>query len=252
MKLKINNSLIALACGDSYGSHYESEGLMGAKFDIKSLPDKPIYQNITDDTKMAMILFKHYNKYKKLDIMMLQNSYSIWAKEDGDADGIGIHTKDVLVYHKQDKNSQGNGALMRNIPFGLELIDDGYSFEEAVDMMNIDSSITHKNSTIFHSNKLALDLAVNGIEVLKKDTYKKLLQKIHYGHTAWICHSLYIVIETFKQGFGFLDGFKHITSKGGDTDTNCAIYGAILGYRVDITKEINIDSFIDINYLKQI
>jgi hypothetical protein len=35
-------------------------------------------------------------------------------EEDG---GIGMHTKDVLIYNKKDKNSQGNGALMKNIPF---------------------------------------------------------------------------------------------------------------------------------------
>ena len=49
-----SNSLLALVCGDSYGSHYEFEGLCGCKFSIYSLPDKPKYQNITDDTKMAL------------------------------------------------------------------------------------------------------------------------------------------------------------------------------------------------------
>ena len=33
-------------------------------------------------------------------------------------------------------------------------------------------------------------------------------------------------------------------SNGGDTDTNCAIYGAIKGYNDDINKEINIADFL--------
>ena len=38
----MNKYLLALACGDSYGSAYEYEGLSGIKFDIKKLPKKPI------------------------------------------------------------------------------------------------------------------------------------------------------------------------------------------------------------------
>jgi ADP-ribosylglycohydrolase len=57
-----NNSLLALACGDSYGSHYEMEGLIGARFEVDKLPSKPLYPNITDDTKMATILLNHYLK----------------------------------------------------------------------------------------------------------------------------------------------------------------------------------------------
>ncbi|MBT5934607.1 MAG: hypothetical protein HOG88_04590 [Sulfurimonas sp.] len=48
---------------------------------------------------------------------------------------------------------------MRVIPFGVELVKDGYSFEAAVSLMNQDSAITHKNETIFMANRLALDIA---------------------------------------------------------------------------------------------
>ena len=239
-----NNSLLALASGDSYGSFYEMKGLYGERFDITSLPDKPNYPNITDDTKMATILLKHYQKYKTLNVDILTKEYKMWARDDGDNDGIGLHTKDILLNNKLDKNSQGNGALMRNIPFGVELIKDGYSFDKAVAMMNTDSSITHKNTTIFMCNRLALDLAINSLSVLEKLEYKPLLLKLHYGYTAWVIHSLYIVIETLKKKANFLNGFKYIVSQGGDTDTNCAIYGAILGANKDITKELDLSLFI--------
>lgn len=242
----VNNSLIALACGDSYGSHYEHEGLMGCKFSLSSLPNKPKFQNITDDTKMALILFNHYKKYNTLKVDILTQEYKKWAIKDGDNDGIGIHTKDVLVYGKKDKDSQGNGALMRNIPFGVALINDGFSFEEAVSLMNKDSSITHENQTIFLANRLALDLAINGLVVLEKDEYRTLLEKVCFGQTAWVIYTLYIVIETLKYKRKFLTGFKYIISLGGDTDTNCAIYGAILGYNKDIAQELNVREFINI------
>ena len=245
-KNNYSNSLLALACGDSYGSHYEFEGLCGCKFSIYSLPNKPKYQNITDDTKMATILYKHYKKYNTLKVDVLTKEYREWAKNDGDEDGIGIHTKDVLVYGKQDKDSQGNGALMRNIPFGIALIEDGYSFEEAVELMNIDSAITHENETIFLANSLALDLAINGLKVLDKDIHANIVNRLKFGQTAWVIYSLYLVIEALKHKRKFLTGFKYIVSQGGDTDTNCAIYGAILGYGRDVVEELDIDEYINV------
>ena len=240
----MNDSLVALACGDSYGSYFEMEGLMGVKFDINLLPDIPIEKRVTDDTKMATILYKHYNRYKRLETDILFNEYKRWAIDEGYKDGIGIHTADVLLNNKKNKDSQGNGALMRVIPFGIALIQDGYSFDDAVDLMDEDSALTHANETIFLSNRLALDLALNGLSALEKPIYKSFLSNFRAGNTAWVLHSLYIVIETLKKDLSFVEGFKYIVSKGGDTDTNCAIYGAIKGYKNRIVDEVNIQDFI--------
>jgi ADP-ribosylglycohydrolase len=49
--------------------------------------------------------------------------------------------------------------------------------------------------------------------------------------------------NTRKSKRKFLTGFKYIVSTGGDTDTNCAIFGAIFGYKKDITQELDIDKF---------
>ena len=236
--------MLALACGDSYGSHYEMEGLIGARFEVDKLPSKPLYPNITDDTKMATILLNHYLKYKTIKKEILFSEYKQWAKTDGDKDGIGLHTKDVLVFGKKDKDSQGNGALMRNIPFGVELIKDGYSFDEAVEFMNLDSALTHSNETIFLVNRLMLDITINGLVVLEKDIYKPILSQVHYGYSAWVIHTLYVVIDALKHKRKFLTGFKYIVSQGGDTDTNCAIFGAMYGYKKDISKEILVDEFL--------
>lgn len=241
----INKSLLALACGDSYGSCYESDGLIGCKFDIDELPNKPLNPMLTDDTKMATILLRHYARHnKEINLNILLHEYMIWAKHDGLIDGIGLHTASVLMQRKEDKNSQGNGALMRVIPFGLQLIDDGHSFNDACEIMNQDSFLTHENSTIAMANRVALDLAMRGVECLKKPEYKEFLYFLHLGNTAWVLHTLYIVIKTLKQSMTFLEGFKYIVSYGGDTDTNCAVYGAIRGYRESIDEELTLDDFL--------
>ena len=42
------------------------------------------------------------------------------------------------------------------------------------------------------------------------------------------------------MNLSFLDSFKYIVSVGGDTDTNCAIFGAIKGYTNN--KEYELDT----------
>jgi len=248
----VSQSLLALACGDAYGSYFEMSGLMGNVFDIESLPEKPVKKIITDDTKMATILLKHYKKYKGIKESILIDSYRKWAIEDGKIDGIGIHTYKVLVQRNPYKNSQGNGALMRVIPFGIQLIKDGYSFENAVKLMNQDSALTHSNSTIFMANRLSLDIAINGINALEKPIYENILSILNLGNTAWVIHTLYIVIQTLKQDFSFIDSFKHIVSYGGDTDTNCAIYAAIRGANEDIRDSINVLDFLSIDIIQEL
>ena len=39
-----------------------------------------------------------------------------------------------------------------------------------------------------------------------------------------------------------LEGFKELVSRGGDTDTNCAIYGAIRGYNEKL--ELDLDDYL--------
>ena len=248
----LNQSLLALACGDSYGSYFKRDGLMGVTYNIEKLPNKSVTPMITDDTKMAMILLKHYITHKNISTEKLSEEYRIWARTDGQKDTIGMHTYSVLVRNEKNKNSQGNGALMRVIPFEIELIKDGYSFEEAVTLINQDSAITHKNETIFMANRLTLDITINGIKVLRKDAYKNILSKLCPGYTAWVINSLYIVIKTLKMNLFFVDGFKYIVSQGGDTDTNCAIYGAIRGSIEDIRDSVNILDFLTMDVLKDL
>ena len=79
-----------------------------------------------------MILWEHYSWYGTIVEEELFKAYAKWAEEDGTADGIGIHTAGVLLRGKSDKSSQGNGVLMRVIPFGLRLVEEGMDFEEAM------------------------------------------------------------------------------------------------------------------------
>ena len=240
---KAKNSLLSLACGDAYGNAYEMDGLFGVTFDKASLPNEAKIKNYTDDTKMAMILWQHYSDYGTIREDKLFEAYADWAKKDGYADGIGIHTAAILLRGENDKDSQGNGALMRVLPFGLRLIDEGVSFNNAVKLINRDASITHDNKVIKISNQLCLDIAINGLDVLNKREYQEILSMLKRGYSAWVIYTLNDVLEVLKMDIDILEGFKELVSRGGDTDTNCAIYGAIGGYRDDLG--LNLDDFLD-------
>lgn len=240
---KAKNVLLTLACGDAYGNVYEMDGLFGQTFDKTTLPDEAEIKNYTDDTKMAMILWLHYSEYGTINESKLFEAYVKWAKEDGYADGIGIHTAAVLLRGKTDKSSQGNGALMRVLPFGLRLIEEGMPFEDAVSMVNLDAALTHDNEIIRITNCLCLDIAVNGLDVLTKEEYIDILSKLCSGHSAWVIYTVNAVLDVLKMNLSVLEGFKELVSRGGDTDTNCAIYGAIRGYREKL--EINLDDYLD-------
>ena len=95
-----------------------------------------------------------------------------------------------------------------------------------------------------------MDLALNGIDVLNKKQYRTLVEKLHLGNTAWVIHSLYIVIEALKKKRKFITGFKYIVSHGGDTDTNCAIFGAIFGAQKNVYDQLDPEKFIG-NLLSQ-
>lgn len=101
---------------------------------------------------MAMILLNHCFENKTIQECKLFYEYIQWDKVSGKKDGVGIYTENVLIHGLEDKDSQGNGALMRNVPFALQLIEDGYSFEETIELMNTDSFLTHENDVIVLTN----------------------------------------------------------------------------------------------------
>jgi ADP-ribosylglycohydrolase len=192
---------------------------------------------------MALILWEYYDTYGTIKEEKLFDAYARWAKEEGSEDGIGIHTAAVLLRGERDKSSQGNGALMRVLPFGLRLIEEGMPLEKAVALVNQDAAITHDNETVRISNRLCLDVTVNGLDVLQKSIYAKLLSQVRSGHSAWVLHTLYTVLDVLMMELPITEGFKELVSRGGDTDTNCAIYGAIRGYTE--TLDLVLDDYLD-------
>jgi ADP-ribosylglycohydrolase len=132
---------------------------------------------------------------------------------------------------------------MRVLPFGLRLIEEGLSFDEAVELVNRDAALTHDNEAIRMTNRLCLDVAVNGLSALDKEEYIEILSTLKKGSSAWVIYTVHDVLDVLKMDLTILEGFNELVSRGGDTDTNCAIYGAMRGYNEEL--ELNLDHFLD-------
>jgi ADP-ribosylglycohydrolase len=80
---------------------------------------------------------------------------------------------------------------------------------------------------------------------MEKIEYSELLASLKPGYSAWVIHTLHDVLDVLKMDLSVHEGFKELVSRGGDTDTNCAIYGAVRGYNkvlgIQLGKYLNDD-----------
>jgi ADP-ribosylglycohydrolase len=247
------SSMLALACGDSYGKAYE---LKNTKVTIEDLPNYPADKSITDDTHMAYLALQNVLQNKQIDTLSLLEDYKQWAMEFGYAEGIGIHTADVLLRGKTDKISEGNASLMRCLPYMLALKELGFDDASILEQMKVESALTHCGDVIIDANMICYLTAINKKDVVIEhylDTLEEAFE-IEPTNTAWVINTLNIILDTWKdrRELGFLNGFKKIVSMGGDTDTNCAVYGAMFGFSVDIRDEIDIEQWLEPDWIEKI
>jgi ADP-ribosylglycohydrolase len=151
-----------------------------------------------------------------------------------------------------DSTSQSNGALMRVSPLGIFC--SRYSIADASKWAELDAKITHANPVCVQANILYVRaLAVSIKNDLAPDTlYNEILR---WAHNLNVSQSLLSVIIAAKnsqpedylsqQGWALIafqnalyqllhaptleDGVIDTVMQGGDTDTNAAICGALLG-----------------------
>jgi len=231
-----------------------------------NIPEKNlVIGQITDDTEMAMTLsriIKH--GYTKQNAVM---EYMSWANSG--IPFLGKNTinlfKGIKTYKGYEKryekfanpNNQSNGPLMRAYPLVV-----------AKEFIQEDVYITNPNSMCYEIVKIYIDAIQDALDnkskntillnAIRKATYKEtkeVLKQVKNNekrdisgkNKGWIVHSFYCAFyalynfNSYKEGIDgvmFLDEFfnpevlKPINknSRGNtDTDTNCAISGALLG-----------------------
>jgi ADP-ribosylglycohydrolase len=184
-------------------------------------------------------------KYVRSNAIMM---YMEWANSK--PFGMGKNTRNLFVGIKtlrgytgrvaklDAENAQSNGCLMRAWP--LAFVEDK-NFDPADD-----ASITNPNEiccaavrcyvlllrSIVYETKLILPVDLpECVQQAIDDGLNDRERNISGENRGWVAHALYCAFLASHKYGSYMEGIDSIIRLGGDTDTNGAIAGAILGAR---------------------
>lgn len=264
---KIRGMLWGVVLGDVLGAPFESyqHGLPLSEYSgrLDDKPEEKRRHKVTDDTQMTLILARSLIANNGFDKDEIIKAYQYWANTQKPlyagrnlrALFKGVHTlagyrsRATKTFGSQDKaglypaSSQSNGALMRvssAVCFGL-----GAAIS--------DTMLTNPNIICITATKVYIRLLK--ALLLKKDIPTKVRRLIkRYGEIiaitealsdaldenkhregvdsrdkGWVAHALYVAVYCLLWTNSFTEGINTAILFGGDTDTNGAIAGALLG-----------------------
>ncbi len=278
---KIKSSILGFIVGDTLGVPFEFESR-------EKLKIKPVTTMVSggswdqsigtwsDDTSMVLSTLDSLSRgYDLNDLGFCLNN---WLYENhytphGEVFDCGIQTRDGLQrIHKQiitnqtitplppsaDESRNGNGSLMRILPFGFYL--QNHSIEERWEIIGEVSSLTHSHirSVIgcFIYSEMVMELMVDGD---KFASYKRMKERVlgflvnkvssselelfgrilvfdisnlkesEIRSTPYILYTLEAVLWCFLRQENYKDSVLLAVNLGGDTDTIGALVGGLAG-----------------------
>ncbi len=264
-------ALLGLAAGNQLGVPTERLGTPEAirkefpngVWDLAPPPKNSPYD---DDAAMALLLGESLIECKGFDATDVTRRWVKWMKMDGR--GIGATTRRALtlvergkepfeagrlVYQENPRSSAGNGSVMRCVPVALRYHDD---FDRLIRVSTQQAAITHADERCTWA-AAAVNLAVR--ELLHGNIYfvdevlhrvrdrapRSLVEAIHRvpreaqadlpitvaGETGYVVHCVEIAFWFVLHDRTLEDALVYLAQAGGDTDTNAAVAGALLGAR---------------------
>lgn len=222
----------------------------------------------TDDGEMALAMARAIAESGRFDEAAIASSYTRWY--DSEPFSIGHTTTMALraaseaekqgldpvtaMAQASAKESQANGALMRAAPLALAFL---YQPAEALeDAARKEASLTHPNAACLDANAIYL-YALAGLirdeasppqllrearSLASKGRFGPLVGEILeaaskgppsdvFTQMGWLKHGMHFAFHALVHAEDFVSGIQSVIRAGGDTDTNAAIVGAILGAR---------------------
>jgi ADP-ribosylglycohydrolase/fructose-1,6-bisphosphatase/inositol monophosphatase family enzyme len=220
----------------------------------------------TDDSELALLLARSIVEHGKYEHEKVASAYHYWY-HDSDPFDVGAATaqamRGVTLEHVREgraaeimrfnasRETQANGSLMRISPLGIH----GYRMKPAElwKLANAESSLTHPNpvcgqccglfcASIAHAvstdsdgkrtYEYALHLAEgNEVDPVVLQTLRSAASELPVttGKSGWILIAFQNAFYQLIHSNTFEDGIVDTVMQGGDTDTNAAIAGALLG-----------------------
>lgn len=205
----------------------------------------------TDDSEMALMLARTIVRVGHYDPQQTLAAYRHWVNSP--AFDVGMTTSSALCRGQLSQSSQANGSLMRCSPLGIYAV--GRGVEQAAHWARQDSALTHIHavcqdscavfvSTIAHAIQtgcdpqsayaFALEAAqrlVCAPEVTQalQDAASDTPPVCDQSNVGWVLIALRLAFYELLHAPTLAEGIINAVRRGGDTDTNGAITGALLG-----------------------
>ena len=249
--------LLGQLCGDALGSLVEFQTpqhiLKKYPNEVRDLADGGTWDTLagqpTDDSELALALARTLTAERAYNVSSVRRAYEAWLAS-GPFD-CGIATRRG-IRGDPDPSTQANGALMRISPLGI--FGANYESSAVEEWARLDAAITHPHRVCGDCNALFVGAIAFAIKsgASAAETYAQIVcHADQIGVNGELRNSIDRSAETApadyvtKQGWVLIafgnalyqllharsveEAIVDTVMRGGDTDTNAAICGALLG-----------------------
>jgi ADP-ribosyl-[dinitrogen reductase] hydrolase len=268
---RARGALLGLVAGNQLGVPTEYLGTpeaIRAEFPngLHDLPAPPKNSPYDDDAAMALLLGESLLAAKGFDAADVAGRWVKWMKVDGR--GIGSTTKRALTLIDRGKEpfeagrlaneqnpgrSAGNGSVMRCIPVALRYHDD---LDRLIRISTQQAAITHADERctwgaaavnlaareLLHGNIYFIEEVLHRIGDRAPRVLREAIHRVpregdgdlpiaRAGEAGYVVHCVEIAFWFVTHDRTLEESLIYLAQAGGDTDTNAAVAGALLGAR---------------------
>jgi ADP-ribosyl-[dinitrogen reductase] hydrolase len=268
---RARGSLLGLVAGNQLGVPTEHMGTPDAirkafPNGVVDLAPPPKNSPYDDDAAMALLLGESLLASKGFDANDVARRWVKWMKVDGR--GIGVTTKRALTLIDRGKEpfeagrlanqenpgrSAGNGSVMRCIPVALRYHDDP---DRLIRVSTQQAAITHADERctwgaaavnlaareLLHGNIYFVDEVMHRISDRAPRVLREAIHRVpreresdlpiaRAGEAGYVVHCVEIAFWFVTHDRSLEEALIALAQAGGDTDTNAAVAGALLGAR---------------------
>jgi ADP-ribosyl-[dinitrogen reductase] hydrolase len=249
--------LLGQLAGDALGSMVEFQSPEDIRRvypnGIRELADGGTWNTIagqpTDDSEMALMLARMLAEQGQYDAEEARKAYRFWL--DSHPFGCG-NTIYCGLHGRPNLDSQANGAMMRISPLGI--FGANYDLQQVSAWAQQDAALTHPHPVCLQASTLfamaiahAISTGIGSQDLFRQiETWARemkvedaLLKSITDASTAppseyiqqqgWVLTAFQNAVWQLLHASNLEDGVTDTVMRGGDTDTNAAIAGALLG-----------------------
>jgi len=268
---RARGALLGLVAGNQLGVPTEHLGTPEAirkafPNGVSDLAPPPKNSPYDDDAAMALLLGESLVQANGFDAADVARRWVKWMKVDGR--GIGITTKRALtlidrgkepfeagrlIYEENPRRAAGNGSVMRCIPVALRYHDD---VDRLIRVSTQQAAITHADERctwgaaavnlaareLLHGNIYFVDEVLHRIGDRAPRALRDAIHRVPResesdlpiaiaAEAGYVVHCIEIAFWFVTHDRTLEDALLSLVQAGGDTDTNAAVAGALLGAR---------------------